>query len=455
MHIAAINRSEEEVAGEPRSLHELPRASAADLVLGLGRFFRPGTRRSRLHRLGERFVVDGRGLPTILVTTSPQDAKAILANSDAFSFGEVLARFTPHDVLFGSDTFIFLEGDDHIQERRKLSPPFHGQALHGYEDEMVRITERRLAQWPINEPAAFLDLGYRLALDVMRSVIFGVSDPDRTARLETAMLTYCDVTQSAGFIAASVLGLLAGGRSIPYPPLQRAADAVDAIVLEEIAQRRRTPDSQRNDCLTLFLEINAADQHPKDDATIARGMRGLMLAGYETTAITIAWIGELLAHHPKTLTELHRRLDDSDHTYLDAVIAEVMRQRPSIPATGRRALQDTTVNGIRVPTGTYVVVSVIGLHERDDIYPHPLTFSPQRFLDTRPGTYTWLTFGGGPHRCLGGPFALFEARTLISTILQHHTIQPASGPPAKPRITHPMLIPDNRATITLLPRIQR
>ena len=130
-----------------------------------------------------------------------------------------------------------------------------------------------------------------------------------------------------------------------------------------------------------------------------------------------------------------RTADDGDDSYLDAVIHEVMRLRPSVPATGRRATRDTEINGVRIPEGGYAILSIIGVHERPDVYESPLSFNPERFMDSRPGTYTWLTFGGGPHRCLGGAFALFEARTLMRTLLRSYTIRPEPGAPSKP--SHP------------------
>jgi cytochrome P450 len=251
---------------------------------------------------------------------------------------------------------------------------------------------------------------------------------------------------------AGILGVFFTGRWRRYPPLDRAAAAVDAIVLEEIADRRRgvSPESSgRADFLGSFLEGSAADGDPMHDATIARDMRGLMLAGYETTAITLAWIAETLAHHPEIQAPLLESLDAGEQKYLDAVIAEVMRLRPVFPFTARRALGEFDLDGIRVPRGAVVVISIIALHERHDIYPDPLKIRPERFLGSRPGTYTWVTFGGGAHRCLGAAFAQFESRVLFRTLLAHRRLRAASERAERPRRTHPMLIPGRGARVVL------
>ena len=428
------------------TLTAVPRAGLVDVATGLQRYFRPGTARSPLHRLGERFVIDAPGAPTLLVTRSPDDARAILTERDgALSLGAALHRTTPHPVLFGGDSLIFLTGDEHAHERRLLAPPFHGERMKAYEPALADIARRRLERWPTGRPVEFVTLAKEFVLEVMRSVIFGVSVDERTARLDRAMVEYCRVTESDAFLGAGILGVVLTGRWRRYPPLDRAAAAVDAIVFEEIAERRANGRARTDDFLTSFLE-----EQVKDDATLARDMRGLMLAGYETTAITLSWIVEMLVHHPEVLARLEASVDAGEDDYLDAVIAEVMRLRPAFPFTGRRAVRDFELDGMHVPRGTLLVISVMALHERDDIHADPRAFRPERFLERRPGTYTWLAFGGGPHRCLGAAFAAFESRVLLRTLLQHRALRAADDRPERPRRTHPMLIPERGARVVLV-----
>src|SRR2546423_107726 len=106
-----------------RTLDSLPRVKVRDLARDRGRFYKPNGRRSPLWEGGERFLVDFPVGPKLIVTSSPQDAKAVFSDRDgALSFGELLRRFTPHESLFGSDAFIFLDGEAHVAERRKIAP---------------------------------------------------------------------------------------------------------------------------------------------------------------------------------------------------------------------------------------------------------------------------------------------------------------------------------------------
>jgi hypothetical protein len=438
------------VTASANGLGSLPRAGLRNTLGGLQRYFRPGTHRSPLHRLGERFVVDFPGMPKLLVTRSPDDPKPVLTDREqSLSLGGALHRLTPHPVLFGDDSLIFLEGEAHARERRKIAPPFHGGLMKSYERAMAEIASEQIERWPTGDATPFAPLAQQFVLNVMRSVIFGVSEGERMRRIHQAMSKYCRLAESDGFMALGVLGVLLTGRWRRYPPLERAAAAVDEIVLEEIAERRRAGSPHTDDCLALLLELNADDPEPKADAIIARDMRGLMLAGYETTAISLSWMVELIAHRPDVLAELVRGADAGDDRYLDAAIAEALRLRPVFPYTGRRAIRDFELNGINVPAGALIVISIMALHERPDIYPEPLEFRPERFLDTRPGTYTWLPFGGGVHRCLGAAFAQFESRVLLRTLLQRRTLIALGERSERPRRAHPLLVPSHQARVVL------
>jgi cytochrome P450 family 135 len=437
----------------PRTLDALPRVGIWDLARDHGRFFRPGGRRSPLWEHCERFLITVPLGPKLVVTSSPQDAKAVFSDRDgALSFGQLLRRFTPHESLFGSDAFIFLDGEAHVQERRKIAPALHGKVLKSYERAMVDSVLRRLPEWPLGQPVEFSAIGSQLSLDVMMTVIFGVSRPERMQRLAGAMLAYCAVTESPTFLGVGLLTMALRGRWLPIPKVARTAAAVDAIVLEEIAERRRT-GSRPDDCLTMFLELNEQQDEPHDDAFLARSMRGLMLAGYAATAVTLGWLADLLVYQPDVLAALEASIDRGEDGYLDAVIAESLRLRPALPVTGRRVQRAFNLNGLLVPPGAYIVVAIMALHERADLYPDPMAFRPERFLSSRPGTYTWLPFGGGVYRCIGDEFALFEARVLLRTLLQHRRLSAVDGRlGGRHSPTHPLLVPAGGAPVVLSAR---
>jgi cytochrome P450 len=432
------------------TLRDLPHVRLRSAAKDVHALLWPGAANSPLSRLGERVVLDVPLLPPLLFTSSVADARALLTDAeDNFSFGQVLRRLTAHDVIFGTDTLSFLEGAEHRAERKLVSPSYHGRALKSYEDAIAAVMRKHIDQWPVGSPLSFLKIGYQLSLDVMMSVVFGVTEPGVTADLERAMHGWFGALESPAFQGLSALGVFTGGHALPYLPLRRHEKAVDAILLKEIADRQAGRGYSDSGLIVHVMQTNAETEHRKDDAVLARELRGTVLAGYETTAVTLSWIAEFVSHSPRVLSELQRSVEAGDDSYLDAVIYEVMRLRPAVPATARRVLRDSVLNGIRLPKGTVVVIPILAVHERPDIYDDPLAFRPERFLDTPPGTYTWLPFGAGAHRCLGAKLATFEARVLFRTLLQNRSLTALPGAPARAHPVRPMLMPANRAKVVL------
>ena len=132
-------------------------------------------------------------------------------------------------------------------------------------------------------------------------------------------------------------------------------------------------------------------------------------------------------------------------------IARNTRIRPPVPVTLRYVAADFDLNGTLIPRGTLIAADIERMHFRPEIYSEPRAFRPDRFLEQRPGTYTWIPFGGGVHRCIGAGFALTEARLVMQTLLRQLTFAPA-GTPGE-RSTRRTLItePRNQARVTLLP----
>ena len=179
----------------------------------------------------------------------------------------------------------------------------------------------------------------------------------------------------------------------------------------------------------------------------------LLLAGYETTATTLAWVAERLVRHPEVMAKLDETLAAGDETYLDAVIAEAMRVRPAVPVTVRAVQRDCVINGLALPAGTIVMLYINAIQKRADLYPYPERFDPERFVAERPDPRHWMPFGGGAHHCLGAQLSLVESRILLRAILEHHRFAPDNSPDER-QVGHRsvMTLPAKGARVTLLRR---
>ena len=140
----------------------------------------------------------------------------------------------------------------------------------------------------------------------------------------------------------------------------------------------------------------------------------MLAAGHETTATGLAFAFELLLRNPHTLRRLRDELAaGASDDYLDAVVKEALRLRPVIDAAERTLRKPRLVAGWELPAGIKLYPAIALVHMREDIYPRPAEFRPERFLDEGADSYTWLPFGGGIRRCLGAALAQAEMAEVL------------------------------------------
>jgi cytochrome P450 family 135 len=193
---------------------------------------------------------------------------------------------------------------------------------------------------------------------------------------------------------------------------RRYLEPVDRELYALIAARREAPDlAEREDVLSTLLLARDEDGEPMTDVELRDELLTLLVAGHETTATSLAWAVERLVRHPGALDRVA-----TDSEYADAVVKETLRLRPVVAIVLRRLLEPLLVAGRELPAGTTVAPCILLVHRREDIYPEPDAFRPERFLREPPGTYSWIPFGGGVRRCLGAAFAQVEMQVVLETI---------------------------------------
>ncbi|MYR07371.1 cytochrome P450 [Gordonia sp. SID5947] len=439
------------VTRQVTTLDSLPRPKIS--VAAWARLFAaPEASRRQLAELGDRFVLDVPLMPTMFWTSSPDDVRAVFGDKTrALSFGTALRRLAPHELIFGERIMSWWASEDHTAVRRKVAPAFMGKALRGYEPVMEDVARQMMRDLPTDRPIRFHAHARTLAREVIMSVVFGVTDGERRSRLAHHMTELDRLVGSRGLAVRYAASMAMRGRWLPFPALDRVLSGLDEVTYEEMAVRRASSDDlDRRDCLAVFLELaRADDQGLMDDEMIAGFQRLLLVAGNDTTAATLSWVIERLARHPVVLQRLQQTLADGDDTYLDAVITETLRLRPTVPFTVRAVNHDVVLDDVFLPRGSMVFLYINGIHRRADLYDAPDEFRPERFVGVTPDPSHWLPFGGGINRCLGGQMAMFEARVLLRTILREFTPVAEATADEDQVASTIMLLPERRATVTL------
>ncbi len=367
-------------------------------------------------RHGDAFSVKFVGFQTPMVIISEPDAIRALYTSR--ENGLPPGRSFALEPIMGARSVLLLEGAEHLERRKAMLPPFHGERMRAYESVIGEIVDAEIDRWPVGEGFPIHPRMQAVTLEVILRVVFGVGDPARLERLRGLLGTMLGELASP-MLQLKLLVARRFGRQDPIDQLRRDTATVDELLHAEIAERRADPElEQRDDILSMLVGARFEDGSGMSDSELRDQLITLLLAGHETTATGLAWTFDLLLRNPGPLARLRAELDEGGDEYLRAVISEALRLRPVVPLAGRRLGAELAVGDHVLPPGTDVTPAFWLTHTRPDLYPRPLEFRPERFIDSPPETYAWVPFGGGVRRCLGATFAEFEMRVVLRHVLQ-------------------------------------
>jgi cytochrome P450 len=365
-------------------------------------------------RYGDVFRLQVHNEATWVFLADPDDVKRVFTGpAEVLRAGEANAVLEP---IVGSRSVLLLDEPEHMTQRKLMLPPFHGERTQRYEQLMVDIARRDVAQWPLGEPFALLPRMQAITLEVIMRAVFGITETDRLAHVRELLRGMVEWATSPRRLA--MLVALGAERLKRNRSFRSVMDPVDEAVLEEIRRRRAAPDlEEREDILSMLVQARYDDGAAMSDRELRDELMTLLVAGHETTATSLAWAFERLLRHPQKLERLRAEALVGEEVYADAVVKETLRLRPVLQLVLRRLSEPMEFGGYTLPAGVAVAPSIHLVHRREDIYPQPRRFLPERFLERPAGTYTWIPFGGGVRRCLGASFAQLEMKRVLQTVL--------------------------------------
>ena len=394
---------------------------------------------------GDIFTMRLVGFPPLVFLSDPQAIKEIFAidtkQFDAGRSNEILVS------LLGSNSLVLLDGDRHKQQRKLLMPPFHGEKVKSYGETICQITREVGNQWQPHQPFLASKVMQDVTLEVILQAVFGLREGERYQQLKPLLASLLDLTGSP--LRSSILFFPwlqqdLGGWS-PWGKVVRQRRQVYHLLQAEIDERRSHQSSiTGNDVLSLMLLARDEDGQAMSDPELKDELMTMLVAGHETTATVLAWalywIHKLPAVKAKLLQELNDLADNTDAMaiaslpYLTAVAHESLRIYPIVPIVFPRiAKQEVIINGQSFPPETTLVPCIYLLHHREDLYPEPKQFKPERFLARQFSAWEFIPFGGGNRRCLGYALAMLEIKLVLATILTNFPLKLADEQPVKPR----------------------
>ncbi|RZS34869.1 cytochrome P450 [Herbihabitans rhizosphaerae] len=420
---------------------KLPKAVQTLLFMTARHKFVPRWRQ----RYGEAFTIrlSFGGGRNVVIISRPEHIREVFAGApEGFHAGESNRVLAP---VMGEHSVLIQDGEDHKRSRKRLMPAFNGAALRGYGEMMTTLAEKCADVLPVGRPFEMHRQMNDVTLEIILRVVFGMTDEHRLAELRPTIRRLVNIGPVAVFGWASPRLR----RYWPWKRNQGDLNAADALIYKEIAARRTVDDlAERTDVLSRLLvaDPDMADIELRDH------MMTLLLAGHETTATALAWSFHELARNPDVLRRAQQAADTGDEEYLSAVAKEAMRLRPVVLAVGRKLTEDTTVAGMRLPSGTVISPSIALVHADDTLHPAPGDFQPERFIGHGPEAGTWIPFGGGVRRCIGASFSVQEAAAVLQAVLSRYDVRPDRERPEPGKMRNITMVPTRGARVILTPR---
>jgi cytochrome P450 len=395
-------------------------------------------------RYGDTFTLRLAGEHPWVMVSRPDAVKEVFTGPpELLHAGEANRILLP---VIGANSVLLLDDEAHREQRRLLMPPFRGNHLASYTDTMTAVAQAEIGRWPHGKPLRLHPRMQALTLEVILRAVFGLSEGGRLDPLRTELVRMLSTTASAW----AQLFLLMSPQRTGAALTRRLLRDVDRLLYAEINQRRGAHDlDARSDVLSILLQASHEDGRPMSDVEIRDELITLLLAGHDTTATALAWAVERIARHPDQQARLTDEIRAGETQFLDAVVKEILRLRPVIALVARRLKAPMQIGGVALPRGVTVVPSIYLMHRRADIYPEPERFRPERFLEQRAGTYTWIPFGGGVRRCLGAAFAEYEMRIVLSTLFESCTLRATNERPEPVGRRGITQVPGHGATVVL------
>jgi cytochrome P450 len=361
-------------------------------------------------RFGNVFTVKMLGFGTGVYVAEPEAIRELFTGDQSdLKAGEANSFMEP---VLGPHSVLILDGPEHLRQRKLLLPPFQGSRVGSFRDVIREVAEREIGSWRAGERLVLRQRMRALTFEVICRAVFGVTERARVERLREPLMAVVD--SSPLFMISRALRTDLGPLS-PGGRFARRLRAADAVLQEDIERRRGEPDlEERSDVLSLLLRARDEQGEGMTGLELRDELFTMLAAGHETTATGLSFAFELLLRTPRVLERLRGELaGGEDDAYLDAVVKETLRLRPVLDAAERTLTVPRTVAGWELPAGVKVYPGIALVHMREDLYPRPREFRPERFLDEGAESYTWLPFGGGIRRCIGAALAMAEMAEVL------------------------------------------
>jgi cytochrome P450 len=349
-------------------------------------------------RYGDAFTLHIAGNGRFVMLSDPEAVREVFrGDPDVLHSGEANSLFT---ATVGRHSVLVLDGAPHARQRRVVVPPLKGERMRAFFDAMRLETLEAVRAWPVGAPFPTLPTMRRVTLRVILRTGLGLAPGPEMDRFEQKMERFLsNGRQRYALVLMTVIPIrmLSGSR---WVPLFRQLSDLDDDLFAFIAARRRSghlPAGQN--VLDDLLAAAHEDGTPLGDREVRDALITILIAGHDTTALALAWALGEIAERPEVvdhLTDELRRVTGGGPPeaermpaleYLEGTIRESLRLRPVALFVARKTVRPFVAGGRTFPAGVVLCPCAYLVHRREEVYPEPDRFRPERFLERKFGAH--------------------------------------------------------------------
>jgi cytochrome P450 len=236
----------------------------------------------------------------------------------------------------------------------------------------------------------------------------------------------------------------------------RDKDETKATVNRIIAKCRQQKEASASLIQMLINAVDEESQQQMSEQQLFDEVMTIFVAGYETTATVLTWLGVVIQERPDVLEKLQKEIDEvlgtrlpafediPKLTYTRQVFMELMRMYTVVPMLPRTLNQADQLGNYSLPAEALVLIFFHGVHHNPRVWDNPEVFDPERFTPEKianQNAFAYVPFSAGPRKCAGNDFALLEGTLITAMVLQkynlnilpHQTFAAAVGSTMHPR----------------------
>lgn len=361
--------------------------------------------------------------------------------------------------LQGENSIVALSGKRHLQHRKLLIPHFHHKSIQVYAEKMRELALAMGSNWTIGAAIPLHKSLQENSLEVSLKVLLGIEESSAYETFKTSLMTILNPKMSLNlytlflfpFLKSNLFSWTIWGNLIKHK------EQIDRFIYAEIRKRRlemaNSPSPDRaTDVLSLMMAARDEAGEQMTDVELHDEAITVATQSPEVTVNALVRAFYLILSHPEVKHKLLQELDDLDLErdpleilklpYLDATCKETLRiYPPPVFAFPRIVKSPIEILEYRFEPGTIISPCIHLTHHRADIYPEPMQFKPERFLEREYAPHEYFPFGGGNRRCIGAAFAQLEMKLVLATVLSRWEISLDRSTPVNTSSRGPIVPP--------------